>query len=175
MFVCFLLLLILLSSCGPCILSWCRLLLLRWLLLFTNIIPLPFSTLVSIILLFPFSCLPCAIAQSWRCYIVIGCFTYSTLRDYLHNHASTCHGGQRYLCVWLLFVFYVHYYLLPGVWVIAIQPNVLPPKLDSSITHTTRDTRDKRQLTCTLARIFLPCRLSYLFLSIFMKMNFPGV
>ena len=29
----------------------------------------------------------------------IGCFTFSTLRDYLHNHASTCHGGQRDLCV----------------------------------------------------------------------------
>ena len=101
MLVCLLLLLILLSSC-PCILSWCRLFLLRWLLLINTRYHFPsiFNSDTRYIFSFFFVSLPCG--QSRCCYCMYQVYvsrTGSTLRDYLHNHASTCHGEQRDACV----------------------------------------------------------------------------
>ena len=109
-----------------------------------NIIFLPFSIFISFCL-FPLHNL--FHARNRDVAIVIGFFTYSTLRDYLHNHASTCNGGQRNLCVWLLLVFAstITYQVFESS-----RYNLMfsLPSLDSSITHT-RDTSGKRRITYT--------------------------
>ena len=68
--------------------------------MFTNVIFLSCSTIISFFFLLRdlFSARNQDLATSTLLY-------NSTSRDYLYNNASTCHGGQRDLCVWLLFVF----------------------------------------------------------------------
>ena len=99
-------------------------------------------------------------------------FHVQYLRDYLHNHASTCHGGQRDLCVWVLFVFMsiITYQVFE-----ALRYNLRfsLPSVDRSITHA-RDTSDTRQLTYFCAYFSISCRLSCFF-SKFVNMNFPRV
>ena len=106
----------------------------------------------------------------------LGCFTYSTLRDYWHNHASTCHGGQRDLCVatilclrpLLLTMYFSHYHIT------SCSPSKV---LDTSIYTYTRHERQATANTYFCAHFVSSCRLFWPFFPFckFVKMNFPGV